>query len=70
MLVFFSMLVCVLINVEEFIPRVHPELTNKIPIASTYRFSSNTKEGLTRDAERITETIRSCARDEGIKKPC
>jgi hypothetical protein len=59
------MLAHVLLNTGEFRPRVHPELTNKNPRASTYQSSAKVKEGLTRDAERITETIRSCDRDEG-----
>jgi hypothetical protein len=63
------MLVHVLLNVGEFRPRVHPELTNKNPRASTYQSSAKAEEGLTRDAERITETIRSCVRDEGLNKP-
>jgi hypothetical protein len=52
----------------EFRPRVHPELTNKNPKASTYQSSAKAEEGLTRDVERITETIRSCVRDEGLNK--
>jgi hypothetical protein len=60
------MLLChVLLNVGEFRPRVHPELSNKNPKAPTYQSSAKAEEGLTRDAERITETIRSCDRDEG-----
>jgi hypothetical protein len=37
----------------------------KKPRASTYQSSTKVEEGLTRDAKRITETIRSCDRDEG-----
>jgi hypothetical protein len=33
-----------------------------------YQSSTKAEEGLTQDAERIIETIRSCVRDEGINK--
>jgi hypothetical protein len=58
------MLAHVLLNAGEFIPRVHPKLSNKIPKAPSYQSSAKAKEGLTQDAERIIETIRSCDRDE------
>jgi hypothetical protein len=60
------MLVHVLLNVGEFRPRVHPELTNKNPKALAYQSSAKAEEGLTRDAMRITETIWSCDKDEGL----
>jgi hypothetical protein len=60
------MLAHVLPNAGGLRPRVHPELTNKNPKASTYQSSAKAEEGLTRDAMRITETIWSCVRDEGI----
>ena len=59
------MLVCILVNVEEFKPRVHPELSNKNPRALTYQSSAKDEEGLTRYADMITETIRSLDKDEG-----
>jgi hypothetical protein len=34
------------------------------PQSTAYQSLSKVKEGLTQDAERITETIRSCDRDE------
>jgi hypothetical protein len=43
----------------------HPELSNKNPRAPEYQSSTKAREGLTRDVERITETIRSYDRDEG-----
>jgi hypothetical protein len=60
------MLACILLNAGEFRPKVHPELTNKNPKASTYQSSAKAKEGLTRDAMRIIETIWSCVGDEGL----
>jgi hypothetical protein len=59
-----STLAHVLLNTREFIPRVHPESTNKNPKASTYQSSAKSEEGPTQDAKRITETIRSYDRDE------
>jgi hypothetical protein len=54
------------LTLGSFRPRVLPELSNKNPKAPTYQSSTKAEEGLTRDAERITETIRSCVRDEGL----
>jgi hypothetical protein len=51
------MLAHVLLNSREFRPKVHPELTNKNPKASTYQYSVKTEEGLTRDTMRIIEAI-------------
>jgi hypothetical protein len=62
------MLVCSLLNVGDFRPKVRPELTNRNPRALEYQSSTKVKEGLTLDAEGITETIMSCVRDEGINK--
>jgi hypothetical protein len=59
------MLVCVLLNTRDFRPRVHPELNNKNPKASTYQSSAKVKEGLTLHEERISDTIRYCDMDEG-----
>jgi hypothetical protein len=57
------MLVHVL-NVGEFRRKVCPKLSNKNPRAPAYQSSAKVEEGLTRDAKSITETIRSCDRDE------
>jgi hypothetical protein len=65
LLAFLSTLAFVLLNVGEFTPMVHPELTNKNPRASRYQSSSKVEEVITRDVEIITYIIRSCDKDEG-----
>jgi hypothetical protein len=49
-----------------FRPRVFPELVQKNPKALTYQSLAKVDEGLTQDVDRITETIRSYVRDEGL----
>jgi hypothetical protein len=63
---FCSMLARSLLNVGEFRPKVHPKLTNKNPRVLAYQSSAKADEGLTRDAKRITKTIRPCDRNEGL----
>jgi hypothetical protein len=53
-----------ILNVVEFRLKVHQELSNKTPRALEYQSSVKVEEGLMWDAQRITETIRYCDKDE------
>jgi hypothetical protein len=59
------MLSHILLNLKEFRPRVHPELSKKILRALPYQSLTKAEEGLTRGAKRIIETIRFFYSDEG-----
>jgi hypothetical protein len=52
------------LTLGSFRPRVHPDLVKKTPKAPTYQSLAKAEEGLTPDAKRIIETIRSCVGDE------
>jgi hypothetical protein len=47
----------VLINIGDFIPKVHPYLTNKNSRASAYQSSAKNEEGLTQVAESVGNLI-------------
>jgi hypothetical protein len=62
------MLACIpsFLTLGSFRHKVHLYMSNKSLKALTYQSLDKAEEGLTRDAETIIETIRSCDRDDRL----
>jgi len=54
------------LTLERFRPRVHPNRVQQNLIAPAYQSSAKARKVLTRDAEKITKTIKSCVEDGGL----
>jgi hypothetical protein len=65
---FWSTLACILSfsTFGSFRPRVYLKFVQQNLKTLTYQSLAKVEEGLTQDAKRITETIRSCDRDDGL----